>query len=451
MIIELPYKLDLYPYQKKAWNALFHEHKRHILLVLHRRAGKTLLMLNIATAFAMKKVALYLLVFPQISQAKLVVWDAIDEQGRRFIDYIPKELIDKINNSEMKITFKNGSIIKLIGIDKSTFNKKMGANAFGVFFDEYSIQNPAARNYMAPIILKNGGFEMLTFTPRGNNHGYRLYNEAMANPNIWHCQYLPVDKTFDNEGKNIFPVEDISALGLDEDTILQELYLSWTASSSGTYFSKELKNAEEDKRITNFAVDSTIPTFTFWDIGWKNATAIWVFQFYMNEIRAIAYYENCFEELNHYWNWVDEFGVKNNLHYKEHFLPHDSEHMKATSDSYINQSRQLGKNVSSVERIPNKKLAIDITKSIFSRVFIRMPACERGLDCLRNYRAKWNDILMKYGDEPYKDWSTDGTDAFMLMAQVQNKMKGDRNYEPNIKPNLLGTDIFSNKFHNYMR
>ncbi len=46
----------------------------------------------------------YYYFLPTYAQAKRVIWDGMTNDGKRMLDYIPKEIIDgNINNTEMKI------------------------------------------------------------------------------------------------------------------------------------------------------------------------------------------------------------------------------------------------------------------------------------------------------------------------------------------------------------
>ena len=107
MEIDIPFNWSPRDYQKPLWKAL-QTYKRAIY-VWHRRAGKDLLGLN----FLIKSAILdtpgtYWHVFPTYNQGKKAIWTETDINGRKYLDYIPKELIASKNDQEMKIKFFNG-------------------------------------------------------------------------------------------------------------------------------------------------------------------------------------------------------------------------------------------------------------------------------------------------------------------------------------------------------
>ena len=60
---------------------------------------------------------------------------------------------------------------------------------------------------------------------------------------------------------------------------------------AGAYYAAALSQARADGRIGNVAADPLMPRRAFFDIGFADATAIWVAQFVGTELRFIDYYE----------------------------------------------------------------------------------------------------------------------------------------------------------------
>ena len=191
-MITLPYQFNPRPYQLGLLKALDSGIKRAII-VWHRRSGKDKLCFNYMIRRAMEEVGTYFYFLPTYSQAKKVVWDNIDNEGFKMLDHIPKELIKSTNATELKVELLNGSIIQLIAADE--FKKSgVGTNPRGVVFSEYSITNPEAWNFVAPILAVNGGWAIFNFTPRGMNHGWELLQKYKDNDK-WFTQVLTVEDT----------------------------------------------------------------------------------------------------------------------------------------------------------------------------------------------------------------------------------------------------------------
>jgi len=109
---------------------------------------------------AIKKVGVYFYCLPTFRQAKLVIWDSITNDGRRFLDFIPKELIASMNSQEMKIKLVNGSMIQLIGSD--TYDTSLvGTNPRMIVFSEFALSDVRAYQYSRPILTANNGVAIL--------------------------------------------------------------------------------------------------------------------------------------------------------------------------------------------------------------------------------------------------------------------------------------------------
>lgn len=205
-------------------------------LVWHRRSGKDLSALNFTTTAMAQRIGTYFHCFPEYNQGRKVLWDGMDAQGKKFTDHIPKSLRKSTNNTEMKIELLTGSVWQIIGADN--YDSVVGANPVGIVFSEWAISDkyPQAWDYFRPMLVENGGWAIFIYTPRGRNHGFDLYQEAMGNPD-WFCQLLTVDDT------GVISREDIERerrAGYSEDMIAQEFYCSFVASTEDIVIPFEL-------------------------------------------------------------------------------------------------------------------------------------------------------------------------------------------------------------------
>ena len=106
MEINLPI-LTLRDYQQEIWDRWFSENTQKAIFIWHRRSGKDLFCLQILIAEAIREIGNYWYVFPEAQQVRNSIWEGITADGMRYMDYIPKELIHKIDNQSMKIYLKN--------------------------------------------------------------------------------------------------------------------------------------------------------------------------------------------------------------------------------------------------------------------------------------------------------------------------------------------------------
>src|SRR6266403_4164104 len=114
MKIETQIKLNKFqarPYQLPLFDAVENKGYKRILLIWPRRAGKDIAAFNLCIRAALRKVQVIYYIFPTYSQGKKVIFDSITNDGERILNYIPDELIESKNTQELKIRFKNGSLI----------------------------------------------------------------------------------------------------------------------------------------------------------------------------------------------------------------------------------------------------------------------------------------------------------------------------------------------------
>jgi hypothetical protein len=171
----------------------FDKGTKRLIHIWHRRCGKDLTDLNIMIAEMAKVKGNYYYILPTYSQAKKVIWEGKTKDGTPFLDFFPKGLIQgEINNSELKIKFKNGSLFQLIGSDN--IDSVVGTNPRGCVFSEFPLQDPKAWSYMRPILAENGGWAIFNGTPRGKNHAWQMLQVARDNP-LWFWEILTVNDT----------------------------------------------------------------------------------------------------------------------------------------------------------------------------------------------------------------------------------------------------------------
>ena len=196
---------------------------KRAVAVWHRRAGKDSTALNYTACEAIEKPGVYWHMLPTQRQARKVVWDGIDRKGRRVANQVfPREIVKKKRADEMQIELINGSIWQLCGSDN--YDSLVGANPVGVVFSEWSLCNPAAWDFIRPILSENGGWAIFIYTPRGKNHGYKMAEMARKNPD-WFYSRLTVEDTARDDGSPVITSEAIQAerdAGMYEEMIQQE-------------------------------------------------------------------------------------------------------------------------------------------------------------------------------------------------------------------------------------
>ena len=198
---------------------------KNICAVVHRRAGKDIFCLEGWTLRGLKRKGTHVYLFPLFKQARQVIWQGMDFDGKPFMSAIPEALIDRKNEARMEIDMFNGS--KLILAGSNNYDGLMGTNPVTIIYSEFSLHNPLARQYLNPILVQNKGIEILQYTPRGMNHGYEVFQQVKGLSD-YHIEHLSVDQTFKHDGVTpIITKADIQRakdLGMSDELIRQEFY-----------------------------------------------------------------------------------------------------------------------------------------------------------------------------------------------------------------------------------
>ena len=383
------------------------------VLVWHRRSGKDATALNFTACAAHRRPGVYWHMLPTATQARKAVWDAVDASGQRVFDRVfPRALRAATNSTEMKISLKCGAIWQLVGSDN--FNSLVGANPVGVVFSEYSLADPAAWDYVRPILAENGGWAVFIFTPRGRNHGHALLEMARRNPN-WFAQVLSVDDTRRADGSPVIGPEAIDEdrrAGMAEEILRQEYWCSFDAALTGAYYGKAMEAARADRRIGTVAWEPALPVETWWDLGMGDSTAIWFAQRLGAEVRLIDYLEASGEGLGFY---IDALKAKPYA-YGRHIAPHDIEVRElGTGKSRRETALKLGLRF---EVAPAQSLAdgIEASRALIPNCWFDETRCARGIEALAQYRREWNDKTKDFKPTPLHDWTSHGSDAFRYGA-----------------------------------
>ena len=412
MKINIPYNFKPRSYQLPFLKAM--ETKRRAVWIVHRRAGKDKTCWNFMINKAFQRVGTYFYLLPTYAQAKKIIWDGMDGSGFKFLDHIPPEVIASRNGTELKIMLKNGSVIQLVGTDN--IDSLMGTNPIGCVFSEYSLQNPLAWDMMRPILAENKGWAVFNYTPRGKNHGYKLYEMARKDPD-WFCELLTIKDTKREDGEPIITPEDIEQErreGMDEDLIHQEYMCSFNGAQQGSYYGKQMQELEEQGRIQKNLYDPILPVSTYWDLGMDDSMSITFIQEAGKEIRVIDYLEDNGEGLSYYSKVLREKPYT----YDGFYFPHDAEVRElGTGKSRKEVAESLGlKPLTVVKRPQAKEDGIQAVRSILPRMYFDSEKCEKLIDALKSYSKDYDEKNKVFRNHPRHDWSSHAADSIQTFA-----------------------------------
>lgn len=205
---------------------------RFIVVVAGRRFGKThLAVRQLCKAARMPKQQVWM-VAPTYRQAKQIVWRKLKHKLQDL------RWIKKVNESELTIDLKNGSIISLKGADNADSLRGVGLDY--LVMDEFADISPEAwYEVLRPTLADKQGGALFIGTPKGiGNWAHDLYVMPQENPNDWASfQYTTID------GGNVKPEEiEAAKRDLDERTFRQEFLATFETYAGRIYYAFDRKN-----------------------------------------------------------------------------------------------------------------------------------------------------------------------------------------------------------------
>jgi hypothetical protein len=410
-------------YQRKVLEQ-FPGEKNRAVCVWHRRAGKDLTMFNKMGARALRdKPGSYYFIYPSYTQGKKILWQGMDKEGRRYIDYLPEGSVVDKNETDMQLWLRNGSLIQVVGSEK--IDSIVGTNPKGLVYSEYSLQNPRAWDLLEPILLENGGWAAFIYTPRGRNHGYRLYNAASQNPS-WFCEVLTIRDTKREDGSPVITEEQINELrrgGKDETLIQQEYYCSFEGAVQGSYY--DLSSAYTEGRIGEFPWHPTRPVGTAWDIGTGDTTVVIFYQQNGPWFDVIDIEEASGKGVDY---WAKLVNAKPYVYERLHNGPHDLEqrHWAALGRTVTSIASEYGLHFRSIAKTQIED-GIAAVRRLLPRLRFHKKVCadklfygHTFLDAIAQYHKEYDEEKQCFIEHPDHDWSSHSADALRIMAQAVN-------------------------------
>jgi phage terminase large subunit len=400
------------PYRPRKDQLKLHtDSSRFRVIVCHRRFGKTVFAINEGIKHCLtserddERVAY---ICPFRSQAKANAWDYL----LKFTANIPGI---KINISDLSVDFPNGSRFSLLGADNA--HALRGRYLDLIILDEFAQMSPSIWGEIArPLLSDRHGKAIFIGTPFGRGNAfYDIYKKA-GKLEGWTRTLLTVNDT------NIIDEEELrqAAAEMSPEEYQQEFMCSWDSAIKGAFYTKELDQATS--RITKVHHEKTLPVYTAWDLGMRDATAIWFAQFVGNEVRLINYKQYIGTGLPDIISDINKLGYA----YGEHIAPHDI------------QVRELGTGVSRLEtaakfgihflicRNISRSDGIDAVRALLPRCWFDEENTFNGVESLRAYRTEYDSKKRVFSSSPLHDWSSNGADAFRYLAvHFSSKQQND--------------------------
>lgn len=384
----------------------FHQRtERFACIVAHRRAGKTVACIHDLVDAALRcphERPRFAYVAPYYRQAKAVAWDYL----RAAVAPL-RPLGATTNESELRADYPNGGQVRLYGADNA--DALRGLYLDGAVCDEFADWDPRVwPEVIRPALADRKGWAVFIGTPKGRNDFYKLWQRAQSDPD-WYALELKASET-----GLIAPDELAGAKSdLSEDQFAQEFECSFDAAIVGAFYGKLMAQAEADKRITGVPYDAVAPVWTAWDLGIRDATAIWFAQVIGREVHLIDYYEASGADLGHYVREI----LNRPYAYAGHIVPHDAQAKElGTGKSRLEVLQSLGLKNLTVAASHRVEDGINAVRVFLPKCWFDKTKCDRGVEALKLYRSEWDDKLQALRPRPVHDWTSHAADAMRYLA-----------------------------------
>lgn len=397
-------------YFPREWQDLVHQNDaRFKVLVLHRRAGKSVYAINEIIDQALrctKKNPQFCYIGVTFGAVKRIMWDI----SKLYTQMIPGV---ETNEADLRIEIPRpamGDKIKIMLLSAENPSAIRGIYLDGCVLDEYSEMSPEIwTQVIRPALSDRGGWAVFTSTPKGWNHFWEIYKTAKENPKDWFGYMLKASES------GILPQEELDAAKntMSEDDYEQEFECSFGAALKGAYYGKQVAEAEKEKRITKVVYDKAVPVGTAWDLGIGDTTSIWFFQVVGREYHILEHIVMSGVGLEWY---VKELRNKPYI-YDEHILPHDAEARElGTGKTRVEMLRDFG--LGRIRVLPRSDVddGIHAARMLFNKCWFDAEKCRTGLDALRAYERKWDEKNKIFTAKPLHNWASHPADAFRYFA-----------------------------------
>ena len=390
---------------REAFKAFHQRKQRWACLVAHRRAGKTVSAINDlirAAVMCKSRNPLFGYIAPYRSQAKSVAWGYLKQYAA--------PISQQANEQELEITLVNGAKIRLFGADNADAMRGLGFD--GVLLDEFGDFKPSVwGSIIRPALSDKQGWAVFMGTPKGKNQFWDVYQTSRMNPEEWFSLRLKASDS------GILPQSEIEAVKsqISEDQFMQEYETNFEAAIIGAFYGVEMRMAADDGRITEVKYDPSLSTYTAWDLGYRDDTAIWWYQVVKGEIHIIDYHSVSGASIPE----IAKVVLKKPYHYTKHYLPHDAraKTLAAQGKSIIEQLGEfLG--LSNLAIVPDLSVqdGIQAVRMTLPRCYFDEEKCLEGIEALRQYQREWDEDKKSFRSSPKHDWTSHGSDAMRMLA-----------------------------------
>jgi len=394
--------------------------QRWAVLVTHRRAGKTIALINDLILAARTPIPhpdpQYAYIGPTYTQAKRVAWRYLKNYSRPFWTAPP-------NESELRVTLTNNSTIYCLGADNA--DSLRGMYLDGAVGDEYALWKPSVfSQVLRPALSDRNGWGVFASTPKGKNLFHEQVQKARRDPHRYFLLTLRADTS------GLVPPQELEDLrrDMDEEEFAQEFMCSFDSALKGAIYASEVNELFLTGRVSQQDIfDPHLDTHFVYDLGFTDATVRIAYQKHQGSFRIVNVYATHGKDIFHHIEDIRSFHSPIGTIW----LPHDARAKNLqTGRSIVEQF--LGQGITP-RMVPHHAVhdGISAVRRLFPRITIGNPpvdpkdpeggaVADDFIEALKGYHREWDEDKLMFSDQPVHDWCSDYADALRYMAMAES-------------------------------
>jgi phage terminase large subunit len=330
---------------------------------------------------------------------------------------------------ETEIRGLNGSQINFTGLANNTVESiKSFEGVDIVWVEEAQTVSKKSWDILIPTIRKPDSEIWVSFNPDLDTDD--TYKRFVINPPE-DSQVVKVNYSDNPWFPSVLQAERLHSKATSPD--YENIWLGEckTAVDGAIYFD-EIRDAQENGRVTNVPYDPELKVHIIFDLGWNDSMSVILLQKGVSELRIIKYIEDNHRTLDSYSAELKSLPYN----YGQMYLPHDGR----TKDFKYGTSaedimRRHDWDVRIVPRLDVEQ-GIKLTRMNFHRCYFDK-STERLIECLKHYRRAINSTTNEPG-APLHDEYSHGADAFRYLCVSADKLSNETWQHQEIQYNDIG-------------
>lgn len=340
----------------------------------------------------------------------------------------------KCTNSE--IEGLNGSLFSFIGLKHNPTKVRSVEGVDICWVEEADAVSDASWEVLIPTIRKDDSEIWICFNPRYPTDPTWKRFVAEADEDIYVRKVGWQDNPFFG---GVLEKERQRLLRRDPEAYKHVWEGEFDTRYFGGVYAKWVAEAQAQKRFIKGLHDPSLPVYTAWDLGFDDATAIWIWQVARNEVRLLEYYENSGEDTEFYCKLLlgehesqetgdEERFLKKSYNYAGHYVPHDAAHQLQAAGGRSIYQQMLRYGLKNVHIIPatGHQNSIEAARTTLKVSWFDSDNTLDGVAALMQYRYEYDEDKKIFKTKPNHNWASHAADAFELIGQVWKMARPDR-------------------------